>query len=175
MATQPNTSPLGSGLRIAPSGRVTPSRLDHQFFEHEVRPMLGSILVKKGWLSPERLDAALEERRTSGLRLGEILLNRGWIFEPELAHALAEQSGLGYLDLGAKSVDPTAASLMPLEVARRLFAVPVRFLGDDGIQVAIADPTDIDVELLERVLRHRVELVVAERSQIQVAWRNLQH
>jgi type IV pilus assembly protein PilB len=175
MATQPNTPPLGAGLRIAPAARVTPARLDHQYFEHEVRPMLGSILLKKGWITPERLDAALAERQTSGMRLGELLLSRGWIFEPELAHALAEQSGLPYLDLGAKSVDPSVASLLPLEVARRLFAVPVRFLGNDGIQVAIADPTDIDAAELERVLRHRVELAVAERSQIQVAWRNLQH
>ncbi len=174
MATQPNTSPLGSGLRVVPSARVAPARLDHQYFENEVRPMLGSILLKKGWITPERLDAALEERRTSGMRLGEILLSRGWIFEGELAHALAEQFDLPYIDLGARSFDPTVARLLPLEVARRLFAVPVRFVGNDGIQVAIADPTDMDAELLERVLRHRVELVVAERSQIQLAWRNLQ-
>lgn len=135
--------------------------------------MLGSILLKKGWITRERLDAALEEGRNSGMRLGEILLTRSWIFEPELAHALAEQFNLPYLDLSAKSFDPTVAALLPLEVARRLFAVPVRFVGD-GIQVAIADPTDIDVELLERVLKHRVELVVAERSAIQAAWRSLQ-
>lgn len=137
--------------------------------------MLGSILLKKGWITRERLDAALEEGRNSGMRLGEILLTRSWIFEPELAHALAEQFDLPYIDLSAKSFDPTVAALLPLEVARRLFAVPVRFVGTDGIQVAIADPTDIDVELLERVLKHRVELVVAERSAIQAAWRGLQH
>ena len=137
--------------------------------------MLGSILLKKGWITPERLDAALEERTSSGLRLGEILLSHSWIFEPELAHALAEQFELPYIDLSARSFDPTVAALLPLEVARRLFAVPVRFVGADGIQVAIADPTDVDVDLLERVLKYRVELVVAERTAIQAAWRNLQH
>src|SRR5205807_861572 len=145
-----------AGLRLAPSARS--ARLDHEYFENEVRPMLGSILLKKGWITRERLDAALEEGRNSGMRLGEILLTRSWIFEPELAHALAEQFDLPYIDLSAKSFDPTVAALLPLEVARRLFAVPVRFVGADGIQVAIADPTDIDVELLERVLKHRVEL-----------------
>ncbi len=174
MATQPDTSPLGAGLRLAPSARAVPTRLDHEYFENEVRPMLGSILLKKGWVTPERLDAALEERRTSGMRLGEILLSRGWIFEGELAHALAEQFDLPYLDLSVKSFDPSVATLLPLEVAQRLFAVPVRFVGNDGIQVAIADPTDVDAELLERVLKHRIELVVAERSQIQLAWNNLQ-
>ena len=109
------------------------------------------------------------------MRLGEVLLSRGWIFESELAHALAEQFDLPYIDLAAKSVDPTVAGLLPLEVARRLFAVPVRFVGEDGIQVAIADPTDVDAALLEGVLRQRVELVIAERSAIQTAWRKLQH
>ena len=90
--------------------------------------MLGSILLKKRWITPERLDAALAERTTSGMRLGEVLLSRGWIFESELAHALAEQFDLPYIDLAAKSVDPTVAGLLPLEVARRLFAVPVRFV-----------------------------------------------
>src|SRR5204863_274315 len=84
-----------------------------------------------------------------------------------VAHALAGQFALPYSDLAAKSVDPTVAGLLPLEVARRLFAVPVRFVGEDGIQVAIADPTDVDAALLEGVLRQRVELVIAERSAIQ--------
>jgi hypothetical protein len=172
MATPANPTPLGGSLRLAPSAR--PVRLDNEYFENEARPMLGSILLKKGWITPERLDAALTEGSESGMRLGEILLTRGWIFEPELAHALAEQFDIPYVDLGAKSVDPYAAELLPLEVARRLFAVPVRFIGDNAIQVAIADPTDVDVAALERVLKRKVELAVGERSAIQVAWRNLQ-
>jgi hypothetical protein len=51
---------IGGGLRLA-SGSAAPLRLDHGYFEHEVRPMLGSILVQKGWVSHERLDAALAE------------------------------------------------------------------------------------------------------------------
>ena len=37
---------VGGGLRLA-SGANAP-RLDHGYFEDEVRPMLGSILVQKG-------------------------------------------------------------------------------------------------------------------------------
>ena len=134
MATVPNR-PLGAGLRLAAS--ATPVRLDHTFFENEKRPMLGAILLKKGWITPERLDDALAEARQSRMRLGEILLTRGWLFEGELAHALAEQFDLPYVDLAAKSVDHAAASLMPLEVARRMFAVPVRYLGPGEVLVAV--------------------------------------
>jgi len=161
---------LGGGLRIA-SGSAAPLRLDHGYFEHEVRPMLGSILVQKGWITHERLDAALQEVKVTGMRLGETLLSRGWLFEPELASALAEQAGLRYVDLVRHPLDPSAARLLPLEVARRMFVVPVRFLDSGRIEVAVADPADVDLEVLERVLGRGVDLVVGERSAIQDAWR----
>ncbi len=168
--TSPDKRYLGGGLRIA-SGSAAPLRLDHGYFEHEVRPMLGSILVQKGWITHERLDAALQEVKVTGMRLGETLLSRGWLFEPELASALAEQAGLRYVDLVRHPLDPSAARLLPLEVARRMFVVPVRFLDSGRIEVAVADPADVDLEVLERVLGRGVDLVVGERSAIQDAWR----
>jgi hypothetical protein len=161
---------IGGGLRPA-SGAAVPLRLDHGYFEKEVRPMLGAILLQKGWISHERLDAALEESRMTGMRLGETLLARGWLFEPELASALAEQSGLRYVDLVRHPLDPRAARMLPLEVARRMFAVPVRFLESGALEVAVADPADVDGGDLERMLGRPVELVVGERSVIQDAWR----
>jgi hypothetical protein len=160
---------LIGGLRLA-SGAVAP-RLDHTYFEHEARPMLGAILVQKGWVTHERLDAALEEARITGMRLGETLLARGWLFEPELAAGLAEQSGFRYVDLVRHPLDPAAARLLPLEVARRMFAVPIRFADAGRIEVAVADPADADGEALERILGRPVDLVVGERSAIQQAWR----
>jgi Type II secretion system (T2SS), protein E, N-terminal domain len=162
---------LGGGLRLA-SGATAP-RLDHGYFEDEVRPMLGAILLRKGWVSNERLDAALEAAKISGMRLGETLLARGWLFEPELACALAEQFSLRYVDLVRHPLDPSAARLLPLEVGRRMFAVPVRFMDSGAIEVAVGDPGDADPCGLEQILGRRVELVVGERSVIQDAWRYL--
>jgi hypothetical protein len=161
---------VGGGLRLA-AGSSAPLRLDHGYFESEVRPMLGSILLRKGWVSHDKLDAALEAARVSGMRLGETLLARGWLFEPELASALAEQFGLRYVDLVRHPLDPSAARLLPLEVARRMFAVPVRFVDSGAIEVAVGDPGDADVDALEQILGRRVELVVGERSVIQDSWR----
>src|ERR671931_1632053 len=159
---------IGGGLRAA-SGAAVPLRLDHGYFEHEVRPMLGTILLQKGWISHERLDAALEESRVTGMRLGETLLTRGWLFEPELACALAEQFGLRYVDLVRHPLDPSAARLLPLEVGRRMFAVPIRFVDSGAVEVAVGDPADADVDSLEQILARRVDLVVGERSAIQDA------
>jgi hypothetical protein len=163
---------VGGGLRLT-AGSAAPLRLDHGYFESEARPMLGSILLRKGWISHDKLDAALEAARVSGMRLGETLLSRGWLFEPELAAALAEQFGLRFVDLVRHPLDPSAARLLPLEVARRMFAVPVRFVDSGAVEVAIGDPSDADVDALEQILGRRVELVVGERSVIQDSWRYL--
>jgi MshEN domain len=170
MADNSDRQFVGGGLRRA-AGSSAPPRLDHGYFEHEVRPMLGAILLKKGWLTNERLDAALEAARINGMRLGETLLARGWLFEPELAAALAEQFSLRYVDLVRHPLDPHAAVLLPLEVARRMFAVPVRFLDGGVVEVAVADPSDADLAALEQILGRPVEIVVGERSVIQDAWR----
>ena len=162
---------LGGGLRLA-SGAAAP-RLDHGYFEEEVRPRLGTILLRKGWISHDRLDAGLEAARITGMRLGETLLARGWLFEPELAAALAEQFGLRYVDLVRHPLDPRAARLLPLEVARRMFAVPVRFMDSGAVEVAIGDPYDADLEALQQILGRPVEVVVGERSVIQDSWRYL--
>jgi hypothetical protein len=161
---------IGGGLRGA-SGSATPLRLDHGYFEHEVRPMLGTILLQKGLITHERLDMALERTKATGMRLGETLLALGWLFEPELAAALAEQHGVRYVDLVQHPLDPAAVRLLPLEVARRMFAVPVRVMDSGTIQVAVADPTGVDPADLEQMLRRPVEIVVGERSVIQDAWR----
>src|SRR3954462_10775337 len=139
---------VGGGLRLA-AGSAAPLRLDHGYFEHEARPMLGSILVRKGWITHDKLHAALEAARVSGMRLGETLLARGWLFEPELASALAEQFGLRYVDLVRHPLDPRAARLLPLEVGRRMFGVPVRFMDSGAVEVAIGDPADADIAALE--------------------------
>ena len=169
VTTSQNKRFIGGGLRT--SSAAAPLRLDHGYFENEVRPMLGTILLKKGWITHDRLDAGLAEARASGMRLGETLLTRGWLFEPELANALAEQFGLRYVDLVRHPLDPAAARLLPLEVARRMFVVPVRFMDGGRIEVAVADPGDVDTDAIERILGRSIELVVGERSAIQEAWR----
>jgi hypothetical protein len=161
----------GNGSFRTGSGGTAPLRLDHAYFEQESGPLLGSILLRKGWITREKLDAALEVARISGTRLGETLLARGWLFEPELAAALAEQFGIRYVDLVRNPLEPEAARLLPLQWARRMFAVPVRILASGAVEVAVADPADADVAALEQLLGRRVELVVGERSVIQDAWR----
>jgi hypothetical protein len=56
--------------------------------------LLGNVLVNRGSLSEEDLEAALIQQAVAGGRLGEILVARGVIPHSTLSLALAEQFGI---------------------------------------------------------------------------------
>jgi hypothetical protein len=148
-------------------------RLDHSFFEGEVRPHLGAVLLKSRMLTPERLDEALEEQRGTGKRLGEVLIDRGWLFPQDIARALANQHGVDYVDIQHVSVDQRAALLMPAEVGQRLVAIPVRFLADGAVLVAVADPTSESLVEIQAVIDRPVKFAVTDEADILFGWRLL--
>jgi Type II secretion system (T2SS), protein E, N-terminal domain len=133
---------------------------------------LGTLLLDRGLLTRERLDAALEECERTGRRIGEVLIDRGWVFPNEIAGAIAQQLGLPYLDIAATSVDPKAASLLARDFAEHFAAVPVRRLRSGAVLVAVADPTDVDLEVLRIAIGCEIELGVAELTEIRNAWRH---
>ncbi len=131
------------------------------------RVPIGSLLVRDGLLTTEQLEYALAEKEQSGRRLGEILVAHGWVDPGALARLLAEQHGLEYIDLNRKKIDPTAASLLPEKYARRYDALPVEFVSQDLVLVAVADPTNVVAsDDLRLALGLNVRLAVASTSAI---------
>lgn len=55
---------------------------------------LGRLLVSKGLVSDDQLEAALQDQGVSGRRLGEILVELGFVSQRALSLALAEQYGI---------------------------------------------------------------------------------
>jgi len=104
---------------------------------------LGSLLVREGLLKPEQLEEALTEKERTGHRLGEIVVERGWAQPHDVARALAEQHGLEFVDLAKVQLEPAAANLLPEKFARRYGALPVRFVDEDIVLVAVSDPTNV--------------------------------
>jgi type IV pilus assembly protein PilB len=107
------------------------------------RVPLGTLLLRDGLISSEQLEHALAEKEQTGRRLGEIFVSLGWVQAGELARLLAEQHGLEYVDLATADLDPGAFSLLPEKYARRYEALPIRFLAEDMVLVAVADPTNV--------------------------------
>ncbi|MCY1350036.1 hypothetical protein D9M69_362580 [compost metagenome] len=55
---------------------------------------LGQILVNKGLITSQQLDAAIEMQLTSRMRLGEVLIAQGLLTQKQLTKALKKQSNL---------------------------------------------------------------------------------
>ncbi|HXH88914.1 MAG TPA: GspE/PulE family protein [Gaiellaceae bacterium] len=108
-------------------------------------PAVGALLLRDGVLTVEQLEAALDEKNRSTKRLGEILVDRGYVTPTQVSRVLAEQHELPFVDLVREQVDVGAAGLLPESLAVRYGAIPVRFLGDGSILVAVGDPTNVVV------------------------------
>ena len=157
-------------MTTGPSGNYLP-RLDHSYFAEETRPHLGAVLLKSKLLQPDQLDDALSQQAGSGRRLGEILIERGWLFPQDLARGLAAQFGIDYVNIQHVSVDVRAAARLDPEIGLRLSAIPVRFLSEGGLLVAVADPTSEGLAEVQAAISGSVAFAVTEQADIQQAWR----
>ncbi len=104
---------------------------------------VGDVFVEMGLLTQEQLDQLLAEQNTSHLRIGDIALARGWVTKNDLMEALSRRLGVQYLDLGSIKMDPVASDLISEKDARRYSAIPVSFVDEHTVLVAMADPSNI--------------------------------
>jgi type IV pilus assembly protein PilB len=130
---------------------------------------LGELLVEANLATHEQVVAALEEAmRGSGKSLGSQLIADGSIGERDLAHMLARQQSLEVVDLRQIIPDPAAVALMTESMARALTAIPLS-ADDDGVVVAVADPSPGIVQSLREVIGERLTVKVATQSDITMA------
>ena len=154
--------------RCAVEAAELPPPLPPELRRAESRPQLGVMLLRDGHLTMEQLEAALAEKESRGARLGEILVEHGWVTGAVVAQALAEQHGLEFLDLVHVDVDPSALSLLPEKLARRYEALPIRFLDEATVLIAVADPTNVVAsDDLRLALGLNVRLAVAAGPDLQ--------
>ena len=113
---------------------------------------LTDVIVDLGLVPRERVAVAIEEARRSGRTPEDVMLEQGTLTSDGLARAVAERHGLDHLDLGIFKPDMSAANLISIPAAKRYEAVPVSFLDERTLLVAMADPANVlavdDIALL---------------------------
>jgi type IV pilus assembly protein PilB len=100
-------------------------------------------IIELGFAPKERVELAIAEARNSGRTPEAVLLAEQVITTDQLARATSERFGLDHLDLTAFDIDLGAVNLIPTQAAKRYGAIPVAFLGEDTLMVAMADPTNV--------------------------------
>jgi type IV pilus assembly protein PilB len=113
---------------------------------------LTDVIVDLNLVARDRVAMAIEEARRSGRTPEDVMLEQGTLTSDGLARAVAERHGLDHLDLGIFKPDMAAANLISIPAAKRYEAVPVSFLDDRTLLVAMADPANVlavdDIALL---------------------------
>ncbi|MCA1683234.1 MAG: Flp pilus assembly complex ATPase component TadA [Actinobacteria bacterium] len=128
---------------------------------------LTDVLVDLELVSRERADEAIAAARVNGSTPERTLVEAGALADEGLARAVAERHGLDLLDLSAFSVDVGAASLISTAAARRYEAVPVAFVDDRTLTVAMADPANVlAIDDIAIMTGYEVRPAVATRDDI---------
>jgi type IV pilus assembly protein PilB len=104
---------------------------------------LTDVIVDLGFVDRERVAAAVDAARTAGHTPEHVLQEQGHLSQDQLAHAVAERNGLDHLDLTVFAVDMGAANLLNAAAAKRYEAVPVSFVDDKTLLVAMVDPSNV--------------------------------
>ncbi|HEY6638773.1 MAG TPA: ATPase, T2SS/T4P/T4SS family [Solirubrobacterales bacterium] len=100
-------------------------------------------IVELGYATREQVEQAIAASRTAGRRPEEILLEQRVIGSEQLSRATAERYGLDYVDLSLFNVDMGAANLVSAKSARRHQVLPVAFVDEKTLLLAMADPTNL--------------------------------
>jgi type IV pilus assembly protein PilB len=122
---------------------------------------LGDILVREGLITAEQLKRALQEQKSTGMRLGYTLVKLGFIDETEVTKMLARQYRMPAVDLSRFEVDPKILKLLPGDIATKHAVLPLKREGRT-LTVAIADPNNVAaIEDIKFITRMDVFPVVA--------------
>jgi type IV pilus assembly protein PilB len=118
-------------------GLIPPMRRGHS------GGFITDAIVDLGYATREQVDQAITQSRAAGRRPEELLTEQGAIDFEQLSRATAERYGLDYVDLALFNVDMGAANLIPAKSARRHQVLPVSFVEENTLLLAMADPTNL--------------------------------
>lgn len=134
----------------------------------EAPSLLGNILVERGFLTLDQLQAALEHQRSAGKSklLGEILVDRDYCSEDQVAECLAAGYGVPYAKLESRLHDPKVVEILPPDYIERHLVLPL-FCIRDVLTVAVSEPSNLFlIEELRTLTSREVQIVAATAKDI---------
>ncbi len=113
-----------------------------------MKKRLGEILMERGLIDSDQLNAALAHQRQWGMRLGTALVAKGFVAEGTLTRVLSESLGFPMVDLSKVVVDSKALALVPRRTCEQHDVLPLALKEEKGRKIlllAMADPLNVAV------------------------------
>jgi type IV pilus assembly protein PilB len=101
------------------------------------------VIVELGFVDQAEMEGAVVTAARSGSSPDKVLLQEGKLTDDQVSRAVAERFGLDHVDLAAFRFDPNAAKLVTPAAVKRYKALPVSFINDRTLMVAMADPGNV--------------------------------
>jgi len=126
------------------------------------------LLLERGLVNHEAVEAAKEEVKRTGLSIEKALEKLGYLSQEDIANVQADALGIPYMDLKNYNVDVELMESIPSNLAKKYKAVPLLRVGEN-LTVAMADPRDImAIDQLRRFMKvNAVIPVLATEESIQ--------
>jgi len=102
---------------------------------------IGEILLESKFITEDMLNEAIEYQEKFGGGITQYLLTFGYVSEEDLAQCVSSQFGFPYLPLRLYSIPKEIIKLIPADIAKKYWLIPVDKVGD-VLTVVMADPLD---------------------------------
>ena len=103
---------------------------------------IGEILVRRGALEPDKLEAALQTASDRSVELTDLLVATHAVEEVKLVRALADEVGMEFVEkLATELIPEELIDAVPINFARQNHVLPLT-QSDDSVRVAVANPLD---------------------------------
>ncbi|HXB63593.1 MAG TPA: ATPase, T2SS/T4P/T4SS family [Solirubrobacteraceae bacterium] len=130
---------------------------------------IGEVVVDLGFADRNAVEQAVEAARTQRKPTGQVLVEQGVLRQDQLARVVAERFGLDYVDLSVYEPDMGAVNLLSAEAIKRYQAVPVRFMEDGALLLAMADPTNIlSIDDIAMITSRRVRVAATSAEDVKL-------
>jgi type IV pilus assembly protein PilB len=127
---------------------------------------LGERLIAAGLLTDSQLELAHREQRRRGGVLSRLLVELGFITAEKLARFMAGEAEARMVELDRLVVDKAVLDLVPLDVCRKLRALPVARV-NGSVTIALADPLNvIAIDTLHQITGLHIEVAAATEHDI---------
>ncbi len=129
------------------------------------------MLLNKGKITAEQLDAATRSGHNRGRRIGETLVALGYVTEWDIAECLAEQFDFKVVDPSTLIPSEYALSLLTPEVALSHKVLMLRS-SEDAVECVMSDPIDFPTsDMIANIAGKRTCISLAPASALVAAIR----
>lgn len=127
-------------------------------------------LVDMGLLTNEQVDLARQDADSTGEGVLDTLIGKNMLRPADVAQARAGHANVEFVKLSDLRIGDDVIKAVPRHIAKRYNVIPI-FKDENGIKVAIVDPSDLDtIDSLQHSLGvAQVEMAVASPDDIESA------